>query len=135
MVWPRPITQHTQSITRQAAARLFISLGLFVVLVGLSTTLLYQATMSKAAHERAENQAQFYRTRLDQLEREWELYTRDIRVRIEYTRLLENPETAVVNLQAFMTIQGGDRRFQYLQIDDHQGQRLFSFGKDIDLTS
>lgn len=135
MVWPRPIIQHTQSITRQAAARLFISLGLFVVLVGLTTTLLYQTTMSKAAHERAENMAQFFRSRFDQQERDWELRIRDTRARIEYTRLLENPETAVVNLQAFMTIQGGDRRFQYLHIDDRHGQKIFSYGKDLDLAA
>lgn len=124
-----------QAITRQAANRLFFSLGLFVLLVGISTALLYQTAIAKAAHERAEDLGQFYRTRLDQLEHEWELQTRDLRVRIEYTRLLEQPATARLNLQAFMTIQGSDRRFRYLHIEERDGTPLFTFGKDIELSS
>src|SRR5512143_1404543 len=78
---------------------------------------------------------QFYCSRIDQLEHDWELRSRDIRVRIEHTRLLEHPETAIINLQAFLTITGGERRFQYLHIEDRSGLRLFSFGKDLKLAS
>lgn len=129
------MTRRRQAITRQAATRLFFSLGLFVLLVAASSALLYQTALSKAAHERAEDMAQFYRARLDQLEREWELRSRDIRVRIEYTRLLETLHTAEVKLQAFITITGGERSFHYLHIEDRHGQALFTFGKGLTLSS
>lgn len=121
-------------ITCQAAARLIFSLGLFVALIGVSTVMIYRTALNKAAEERANDLASFYASRINQLEREWELQSRDFRVRIEYTRVLEEPRTATENLQAFMTIQGGSRRFAYLVIQDKQGIPVFSFGKDLSLT-
>ncbi|HUW50366.1 MAG TPA: EAL domain-containing protein [Sulfuricella sp.] len=128
------VTPRRRSITRQAAARLIFSLGLFVVLVGVSTAMIYRAALNKATEERANDLASFYTSRISQLERDWELQSRDFRVRIEYTRILEEPHTALENLQAFMTIQGGNRRFAYLIIQDKQGTPVFSFGKDLGLT-
>lgn len=125
------ITLPRQSITWQAAARLFLSLGLFVVLVGISSAMIYRAAFNKASEERANDLASFYASRISQLERDWELQSRDFRVRIEFTRILENPHSAIENLQAFMTIQGGNRRFTYMIIQDKQGNPIFSFGKDL----
>ena len=122
-------------IGRQAAIRLLVSLGLLVALIAASSIGIYQAALHKAAHKRAEELVSFYTARLDQIEREWEIRSRDFKVRIENTRALENPATTAVNLQAFMTIQGSDRTFQYLLIESEDGRKLFDFGKDISLPS
>ena len=123
------------SLVWQAALRLVLSLGLFVLLIALATTLTYRTTMERAAEERAGELVAFFKSRLAQLEREWELASRDLRVRIEYTRFLEQPATARSNLQAFITTQGADRRFQYLIVQSREGQKLFSFGKDLALAT
>ena len=123
------------SIARQAGIRLILSLGLFVVLIALTSAGLYRAALSKAAQERAEDLVSFYQARLAQLEREWEIQSRDFKVRIEFTRALEQAETAVARLQAFITIQGTGRRFQYLLIETRDGRKLFDYGKDLSLAS
>lgn len=121
------------SLGRQAAFRLVLSLGLFVGLIATATALTYQVVLEKASDERAEELASFFKSRLAQVERDWELMSQDLRIRIEFTRILEHPETALINLQAFITTQGADRRFQYLIIQDRYNKKLFSFGKDINL--
>ena len=100
----------SRSITRQAGLRLILSLGLFVLLLGLSSYALYSFALQKSARERTEDLATFYRARLMQQDREWDLQTRDFKNRIEYTRLLEDRKTGVSDLQAFMTVQGANRR-------------------------
>ncbi|MDH4134054.1 MAG: hypothetical protein OEV31_04645, partial [Gammaproteobacteria bacterium] len=124
-----------RSITRQAAWRLFASLGLFVILVALSTGMLYRLAWEKAGAERTEDLATFFQTRLAQLDQEWELYSRDVRLRIEHTRILEQPATATLNLQAYLTIQSGDRRYRHLQILDPKHRELFYFGPSADRMS
>lgn len=121
------------SITRQAAIRLIFSLGLFVLLLGISSYKLYSVALQKSAHERAEDLATFYQTRLMQLDRDWELQARDFKVRLEVTRLLEDKKSNATNIQAFMTVQGTNRRFQYMLIQDRLGKNVFSFGTDLDL--
>jgi|GEM_PF-2751777 len=121
------------SISRQAALRLILSLGVFMLVVGVSTLMLYRTAFEKATAERSKDLTSFYHSRLMQLEREWELQSQDFRVRIENTRLLEKRDTALLNLQAFMTVQGNNRRFHYLLIEDHRGRYLFSYGKDLHL--
>jgi len=133
MGWPPPLAAKRRSITRQAAVRLIFSLGLFVVLLGYSSYRLYSVALQKSAHERSEDLATFYRTRLMQLDRDWDLQTRDFKVRLEVTRMLEDRKTSVTNLQAFMTVQGTNRRFQYLLIQNRRGDKVFSFGNDLDV--
>lgn len=121
------------SLGRQAATRLAISLGLLVALIAISSISIYRFALHKAALERAEELVSFYTTRLDQIQREWELRSRDLKALIESTRALEDRTTALVNLQAFMTIQSAERAFQYLIIQTEDGQKLFDFGKDLNL--
>ena len=123
----------SRSITRQAGLRLIFSLGLFVLLLGVSSYKLYSIALQKSAHERAEDLATFYRTRLTQMDRDWELQARDFKVRLEVTRLLEDRKTSVTNLQAFMTVQGTNRRFQYMLIQNRNGDKIFDFGTALDL--
>ncbi|GAB1393436.1 hypothetical protein MASR1M60_15990 [Rhodocyclaceae bacterium] len=121
------------SITRQASLRLLVSLALLVGLIAVTSISIYRTTLNKAAAERSENLVAFYASRIEQIDRDWEIQSRDFKVRIEYTRALEDLRTAVTNLQAFMTIQGTDRRFQYLLIQTKDGKKLFDFGKDLSL--
>ena len=123
----------SMSITRQAGLRLIFSLGLFVVLLGISSYKLYSIALQKSAHERADDLATFYRTRLMQLDRDWDIQARDFKIRLEVTRMLENQKTSVTNLQAFMTVQGTNRRFQYMLIQNRKGAKVFDFGTDLDL--
>ncbi|MGK2953357.1 MAG: ATP-binding protein [Thiobacillus sp.] len=123
------------SIGRQAVTRLVISLGLLVALIAVSSVAIYQVVLHKAAQNRAKELVDFYSARLDQIEREWEIRSRDFKVRIETTRALEDPANATTNLQAFMTIQGSERPFQYLLIQTRDGKKLFDFGKDLSLPS
>jgi signal transduction histidine kinase len=120
-----------RSIAVQAARRLVFSLGLFVIVVGLSTAAFYRTALDKAATERANDLRAFYVSRLTQIERDWEVQARDFRVRIEYARILEQPHTAVLNLQAFMTVQGSGRNFRYLLIGSQKGEPIFRFGKGM----
>ncbi|MBI5921309.1 MAG: EAL domain-containing protein [Betaproteobacteria bacterium] len=132
---PQPVSARRRSIAHQAALRLIFSLALFVVLLGFSSYKLYSVALQKSAHERAGDLATFYRTRLMQLDRDWELQARDFKVRLEIARLLEDKKTGIINLQAFMTLQGTNRRFQYLLIQDRIGGKIFEFGTDLDLKS
>ena len=129
MVGPNAINQLKLPITRQAVIRLFISLSLFVVLLGLATAHLYRLALDKAAEAHTSDLAQFYQTRIAELEQQWALHSRDFRVRTEYSRHLEDADTATLKLRAFMTIQGGERRFQFLLIQKKNGDPVFSFGR------
>jgi HAMP domain-containing protein len=122
------IALKSRSITRQAGLRLIFSLGLFVVLLGVSSYELYSVALQKSARERTEDLATFYRARLIQQDREWDLQTRDFKNRIEYTRLLEDRKTSVERLQAFMTVQGSNRRFRHMLIRDRDGKAVFDYG-------
>jgi diguanylate cyclase (GGDEF)-like protein/PAS domain S-box-containing protein len=122
--------RHRQTITRQAATRLLISLGLFVIALSVTSALVYSTVLNKAAHERAENLQVFYQSRLQQLEREWEVQSHDFKNRIEFTRYLEQPATAAINLQAFFTIQSGERRFSQLLVQDQTGAIRFKLNKE-----
>jgi diguanylate cyclase (GGDEF)-like protein/PAS domain S-box-containing protein len=122
-----------KSIIRQATARLLASMGLFVLLLGFTSYRIYTLALEKSAHERAEDLATFYRTRLMQLDREWELQARDFKVRLEVTRMLEAPQARTIDLDAFMTVQGTNRRFAYMLIQKPDGERLFSFGPALDV--
>lgn len=133
MVRSKAIALQRSSIARQASSRLIFSLGLFVVLLGVSSYKLYSVALQKSAHERAADMATFYQTRLMQLERDWELQARDFKVRLEETRFLEKGGASISNLQAFMTVQGTNRRFQYLLIQDRQGDKVFEFGLPLDI--
>jgi diguanylate cyclase (GGDEF)-like protein/PAS domain S-box-containing protein len=130
---PTPIAPVRHSITRQAALRLVTSLGLFVLVLGISSYIFYSVALQKLANERADDLAAFYRTRLMQLDRDWELHTRDFQVRLEVTRMLEDRKTSLTNLQAFMTVQGANRRFQRMLIQNRRGDALFSFGDNLDV--
>jgi len=123
----------SNSITRQAGLRLIFSLGLFVLLLGVSSYKLYSIALQKSAHEHAESLATFYRTRLMQLDRDWNLQAHDFKIRLEVTRLLEDKKTSVTNLQAFMTVQGTNRRFQYMLIQNRKGDKVFDFGSELNL--
>jgi PAS domain S-box-containing protein len=127
------LKQPRRSLARQATWRLVISLALVMLVVAVSAIGVYRQTAAKANSERHANLMGFYAARLSQVERDWELNTRDYRVRIEYTRLLEQAATAELQLQAFLTIQGGNRRFQYLLITDAWGEPRFQFGKELSL--
>lgn len=101
-----------------------------MLLVGLSSAAIYRIALNKAAGERIDNLTTFFSVRLSELERDWELQTRDLRVRIEHTRILEQARDATPNLQAYLTIQGGGRRYTHLIVQDRDRQTLFAFGKD-----
>jgi diguanylate cyclase (GGDEF)-like protein/PAS domain S-box-containing protein len=133
MVGQDSIKQLKLSITRQAIFRLFISLSLFVVLLGLATAHLYRMALDKAAEARTSDLARFYQTRIAELEQQWALHSRDFRVRTEYSRILEEADTATMKLQAFITVQGGERRFQYVLIQKKSGEAVFSFGEGLAL--
>lgn len=130
MGWPYKIAPKKQTITQQAATRLLVSLGLFVIALIFSSALIYNTALNKAAAEKAENLQIFYQSRLEQVERDWEVQTRDFKNRIEFTRYLEDPGNAVINLHAFFTIQSGERRFSQLVVQDHDGGLRFKLNKD-----
>lgn len=130
---PPLATTPRRSLARQAVTRLLFSLGLFVVLLGYSSYQLYSFTLQKAAHERAEYLVSYYRTRLMQLDRDWDLQARDLRARIEDTHLLLDRNYDAAGLQAYLTIHDASKRFQYLQIQDRQGKKLFDFGANLHL--
>lgn len=120
-------------ITREALLRLIFSLGLFSLMLAVSSVQIYHAILDKAAHERAADLANFYQSRLTQLDQEWERERDAFRVRIENTRFLENPKTAAANLQAFMTVRGANRRFEHILIENKRAALIFSFGAELDL--
>lgn len=133
MVRPNPVNPIQRPIARQALLRLFVSLGLFIVLLGLATAYLYRLALDKAAHARTEDLAQFYQTRIGELEQQWALHSRDFRTRTEYSRILEDAENAPLKLQAFITVQGGDRRFRFLMIQTKNGDPIFALGEGLRL--
>lgn len=126
MGWPNSLSSRRQAITRQASARLLLSLGLFVIALIFTSSWLYNSALTKAAHERAEDLVSFYQFRLTQLEQDWERQTRDFKIRIEFTRYLENPLTSADQLRAFFTIQGGEPRFQQLLLLDKNDRLRFT---------
>lgn len=127
------MTSNRHSITRQAFLRLTLSLGLFVVLLGFASYKIYSVTLHKTAQERTANLANFYHSRLKQLDREWELKARDFSLRIEDTHLAVEQKASVPQLQAFLTLQDSSEHFQYLMIQTREGKKLFDFGAALDL--
>jgi diguanylate cyclase (GGDEF)-like protein/PAS domain S-box-containing protein len=128
MGWPSKMKPQRRSIVRQAALRLIVSLGLFVLLLSYSSYQLYTIALQKSADERTADLAEFYQSRLFQQERDWELQAQDFKIRIEVTRLLQDPKNRTTNLQAFMTVQGTNRQFQHLLIQNKLGVKVFDFG-------
>lgn len=121
-------------IVREVAMRLMASLVLLMVLIGGTTAVIYQRMQSKAGAERLQALEGFYLSRLEQIERQWEQQTSDVRVRIEYARILERASPLLADeLRAFLIVQGGPREFAYLMINDADGRPIFSFGKALAL--
>ncbi len=129
----KQITPRRDTITRQAVLRLVVSLGLFVVLLGYSSYKLYTVTLQKTAHERAANLETFYRSRLMQVDRDWELQARDLKMRIEDTHQTLDRNTRVSDLQAYLTVHDVGQHIQYLVIENRQGSKLFTFGANLGL--
>ncbi len=123
------------SIGHQAAVRIVVSLSLLVALISSTAIGIYWFVLNNAIQQRSEELSHFYAARLAQIERDWDIRARDLKVRIEVTRLLESPATAAIHLAAFMTMQGADRSFQYFIIQSADGKKQFEFGKDLSLTT
>jgi hypothetical protein len=132
---PQSVTPPRQSIARQAAFRLVVSLGLFVVLLGYASYHLYSIALQKSAHERAEYLVTYYRARLMQIDRDWEFQAQDLKVSIEDTRMLEKYKNRVPDLQAYLTMRDASKHFEYLLVQDRQGNKLFDFGTNLDLAA
>ena len=130
----KQITPRRDTITRQATLRLVVSLGLFVIVLGYSSYKLYTVTLQKAAHERAENLETFYRSRLMQVDRDWELQARDLKARIEDTHPTLDRNAGVSDLQAYLTVHDVSQRIQYLVIENRQGSKLITFGANLGLS-
>lgn len=116
------------AITRQVLLRLAVSLSLVIALLALTTGQIYDWAQASAAREREERLAAFYQTRLRQWEQEAALDARDLRVRIEHSRILQQASHASRELRAMLTLQEHSRRFSHLLIVDGAGRSLFSFG-------
>jgi len=123
------------TIARQAVIRLISSLGLFVVLIAMTTSGLYQLALHRAAHERNEALATFYKARLFQVDRDWDIQSHTVKAGMEFSRILEDPTTRQINLNAFFTVQGMDQRFQYLIVQARDGRKLFDFGSNLSLSA
>ena len=133
MGWAQTLAKKPQSIVRQAGLRLLVSLGLFVLLLGISSHLVYSLALQESTRERAQDMVDFYRTRLMQVDRDWEHQTQDFKLRLESSRLLEYSTKLATNLDAFMTVQGSNQRFSALQIQTRAGEKLFGYGEEVDL--
>jgi diguanylate cyclase (GGDEF)-like protein/PAS domain S-box-containing protein len=127
------LAKKPQSIVRQAGLRLLVSLGLFVLLLGVSSHLVYSFALQESTRERAQDLVDFYRTRLMQVDRDWEHQTQDFKLRLESSRLLEDSTKLATNLDAFMTVQGSNQRFSALQSQTRAGEKLFGYGEEVDL--
>ncbi|MBF0143581.1 MAG: PAS domain S-box protein [Magnetococcales bacterium] len=123
------------SLARKAAVRLGVSLGLFVVLIALATTHIYHLALRGLVEERGDSLVTFYKARLAQVEKDWQIQAMDFKARLEYTRLLERAEIPVADLNAFVTLQGSDRRFHHLLVATREGEVLFESGRELALAA
>jgi PAS domain S-box-containing protein len=118
------------AITRQVLLRLAVSLGLVIALLAFTTRQIYVWAQDSAARERQERLAVFYQTRLQQWDREAALDTRNVRVGIEHSQVLQRATGAARELKTLLTLPEYSRRFSRLLIVDQAGRGLFSFGPE-----
>jgi|GEM_PF-2934268 len=126
------------SIVKQAISRVAISMIFFAMLVIFSTAIFYQRLLMENSQDHAEQISSFYKTRISQINEEWETWVRDFRSGIEFSHVLENPETRQEKINAYLSFQEMDQHFHYFFLQTKGGSIVFDFGNSLpekDLTT
>ena len=123
-------SRRTSPLLRQAALRLLLSLLAALLLIGSIGWGFYATIEHKAAEN--ENQAVFgfYENKLKEWENLWESEALRTKSRLEFARILEDPQKRWISLYSYLTAQGEQQAFQDVLISDADDHVLFRFGQD-----
>ncbi|CAK0757866.1 hypothetical protein CCP3SC1AL1_2480002 [Gammaproteobacteria bacterium] len=116
------------SMVKQAISRVAISMMLFATLIIFSTSIFYQGLLKNSSKKHAEQLSSFYKTRIFQINEEWERWIRDFKSGIEFSHLLENLETHQEKITAYLSFQEMDQHFHYFLLQTKGGNTVFDFG-------
>lgn len=129
---PGAVTGRSVSLFRQATLRLA---GIFIIsllLFGLAIIWLYNAAIDKAGQHEIANAANFYSASIDEIERRWLVDVQRFKNGLEFTRLLEEPQTRWLKMNSFLVAQGAVELFSHVVITNPKGQIQFRYGDRVE---
>lgn len=119
-----------RSLKRQASLRLVMALSVAVVLTAAAAWWFYDASFEKAAAQKISGTVNHYATRIGQLEAEWEEEALRLKARLEFARLLENPQQRWVRLNSYFIAQSGSPVFSNILIALPDGRVVYRYGRE-----
>lgn len=127
---PRDTGGGFNSLMRQASLRLVMALSVAVTLTAAAAWWFYDESFEKAAAQRIGNTVDHYATRIGQLEAEWEEEALRLKARLEFARLLENPQQRWIRLNSYFIAQSGSPIFSNILIALPDGRVVYHYGRE-----
>ncbi|MBS4097133.1 MAG: response regulator [Sulfuricella sp.] len=126
---PEP-SQQKSPLLRQATLRLMFSLLAALLLIGSIGWGFYNTTEDQTAENEIRTISSFYEGKLGEWENQWEKEALRTKSRVEFARLLEDPQNRWTNLYSYLTVQGEQQDFQDVLVTSVDDKVLFRFGPD-----
>ena len=105
----------------QIGRRLFVALLLATLFAALAGGWFYHEAGQRADSDRLARAKKHYSDAIAILDRNWGRMAYQYKARLEYSRLLLNPERREQSLLAYVTVQGASQEFSLIQLRDRQG--------------
>ncbi|MDP2786751.1 MAG: ATP-binding protein [Pseudomonadota bacterium] len=114
------------TLRQQIIRRLALALAAaFIVVAGVGYTV-YQLALKQAAVYQIDSASAFFQERLADLDGTWRLEALRLKLRLEFARLLEDPEKREAAVRGYFAMQGEEQVFSRVLILDANGKHLFS---------
>gem|GEM_PF-3623847 len=119
------------SLLAQASRRLLVSLVMLALLGGFLGSWFYVAALKKTVHHDTLEVVQHYTAKMAGVEENWEKEAVELKSRLEFYRVLDDPRSRWDKLRGDLTIQGENRIFANVMVTSQNGRVLFQFGTDM----
>lgn len=126
------LSRQRASLTRQVTARLLLSFGIAALATFAAAYWFHLKTQETLVQQRAKEAQEHFRTRIAQLEYEWESQALRVRNQIEFTGVLVNTETRWLRLNSQLITLTRISSIGGIAISDLKGRVLYSFGTMAD---
>ncbi len=116
------------SLLYQASTRLLLALGIAVLAIGLLMGWIIHLSQEKAAQREIADAMAYFSESVRDMELRWQEAAIRYKGRLEFMRMLEDPDRLVVSLNSYLTTQISGETFPAMLVADPRNRVLFSFG-------
>ena len=116
-----------KSLFAQAGVRLFLAFAISAILTLAAAAWVYREANWRADEYRKFHALEHYKAALTSLEQDWGREAYNFRLRLEFSRVLEDSATRQERMQGFLTAQGGSAVFPGVRVVGVAGETLSQF--------